>query len=69
MSGYAGGSFQANFKVETTIKVDAVEGKTELLVVPDRLQSVAIIIGRPFLNMSDAVVIATKDYARVMPAV
>ena len=67
MSGYAGGSFQANFKVETTIKVDAVEGKTELLVVPDRLQSVAIIIGRPFLNGSDAVVIATKDYARVMP--
>ena len=35
--------------------------------MPDRLQSAAIIIGCPFLNGSDAVVIATKGYARVTP--
>lgn len=61
IKGYGSGHVVTLGKVTLPVEVDNVRKTIELLVVPDRLQDVPLLIGQPFTEQSDILVIKTNN--------
>ncbi|KAJ8917302.1 hypothetical protein NQ315_002320 [Exocentrus adspersus] len=64
LKGYAGGSVRAIGSATVTIDIQNVEITAEVLVVPNEVQKVPILVGQPYVNHPNVVMIVHNEELR-----
>lgn len=65
LRGFGGGSVQVTSSVSIELEVDLATAKVKALVVPDNVQQVSVIVGQPFINNENVVVVVRGDQVRL----
>lgn len=65
LRGYGGGSVFAHFAVELDLSVDLAFATVTALVVPSQMQQVPIIVGQPFINNKNVVMVVREGQVRL----
>lgn len=60
IKGYGLGQTLSMGKITVNLEVDSIQKLVDLLIVPDHLQEVPLLIGQPFTEQSDIVVLKTN---------
>lgn len=65
LRGFAGGTVHVSFKVNVYLIVDLATANVEALVVPDSVQNVPVIVGQPFVNNDNILVVIHGTQVRL----
>lgn len=65
INGYAGGQSKAIGQCSIKLEVDLADAIVSALIVPDELQEVAVMIGQPFINKTNVVLVVKGDQIRL----
>ncbi|KAL1488532.1 hypothetical protein ABEB36_014996 [Hypothenemus hampei] len=65
LGGFGGGIVCVNSKVELDLTVDLARAKVTAFVVPDIHQQVSLIIGQPFINHKDVIMVVKDSHVRL----
>ncbi|KAG5877690.1 hypothetical protein JTB14_003844 [Gonioctena quinquepunctata] len=66
LRGYGGGSVCVDTKVSIHLEVDLASATVEALVVPDIVQDVSVIVGQPFVNNENVMVVVHGNQIRLL---
>ncbi|KAJ8947235.1 hypothetical protein NQ314_008658 [Rhamnusium bicolor] len=65
VTGYAGGRARTLGTATAVVEVDLIKADTPIVVVPDELQKMAVLIGQPFINRANVVLVVKNGQLRL----
>lgn len=65
LSGFGGGIVNVNSKVEIDLTVDLANANVTALIIPDEYQKVSLIIGQPFINHINVILVVRDTQVRL----